>query len=217
MNAKLPLTISLVAVLSLTIFLPGVTADTRSKYAEPYIFIFEKSYSYYPLNTYTDQPVIYSDDGNVTLSVQVGMPRAESMFIFGGCITFLSYKASWENNKTVVLYNNGKYYDLNFYLRGIPYGSHQIEVYASGNISITEDGFKSAQVFSGNNTICQSFTVAPPPTPTPTPTETPKASPALNIEQILILIALMAALTASLAILLLTFYRRNQNPKKLVP
>jgi hypothetical protein len=61
----------------------------------------------------------------------------------GEYLTSVSYKASWQNNQTINLFSGNSQAELNFNLTDIPHGHHYIEVSASCEVLLFDNGFSS--------------------------------------------------------------------------
>ncbi len=199
-----------IAVLSIAMLSQVTAQDNSDVSADPYILIFGTN-SRFPLDYgyYSDtSSILYSDDGNATIRLKIGMPREESMLVSGQSITSVSYNASWQNNKPIVLFSGKSGEDLFFNIDGIPYGNQSIQVTASGTVHYCDNDFTNSRIIEGNSTKYLDFTVAPTHTPTPEPTLT--SSPTdfgHNLEQTVIVTALVVAF----AVIALAFYKRRQH------
>jgi hypothetical protein len=174
------LAIGIVIALSNTLISSAVVAaqdsgNSEASLAEPYIIIFGSDGR--PMYSPDASPyVFYTDEGNVTIRLKVGMPSEDSWLIFGNSVTSVYFNASWEKDKNIVLYTGESdplFFDLN-----VPCGNQSIEVYATGTIHVLYSVFKdnhfaynSYNTVYGNSTNSFNFTVARNPTPTPLPTQ----------------------------------------------
>jgi hypothetical protein len=201
---------TIVVVSSITIFSCGVTAqdsDDSDVSADPYIIIFSGDH---PIDYLDATPSIHTDKGNATIRLKIGMPIVDSMFIIGETVTSVSYKASWQNNKNVTLFNGASGKDLFFDLDGIPYGNHHIEVSASGHVTFVSYDFSSSRLIYGSSTKYLNFTVAPNPTPTTEPTPTPYQGHQATEQEIILGIAVtIAVIAAGLGLLIYLIKRKK--------
>ena len=110
--------------------------------------------------------------------------------------------------RAINLFSGNSQAELNFNLTDIPHGHHYIEVSASCEVLLFDNGFSSTYPVPQSGTHSIDFTVAPVPTPSPatTPTPAPIIS-SLNLEQTVIVIAGVI----TFAVIALAFYRRHQN------
>jgi hypothetical protein len=167
------------------------------------------------VNTDCTNPIIYTYNSNATIRLRITMPdrvyvpsATGDILNAGGYLTSVSYKASWQNNQTIKLLSGNSQAQLNFNLTNIPYGHHRIEVSASCEVLLFDNGFSSTYPVPQSGTHSIDFTVAPVPTPSPAPTPTPAPIiSSLNLEQTVIVVAGVIAF----AVIVFAFYRRHQN------
>jgi hypothetical protein len=202
--------LAIIAVLSLAM-LSQVTALDEPD-ANPYILIFGNNARYpidYGYYTQTSS-IVYTDSGNGSLRIKVGMPREDSMNIFGQRIISVSYKASWLNNKDIVLFRGQSGDDLFFDLYEIPYGNHTLFVSASGTLRYCEEGFDSSRLITGSSVKYLNFAVARPISPTIEPTSIPSPTASGSNWQIAVF-AVEAILTVSvMAIIIFIIYKKRR-------
>ncbi len=218
------LAITIVIAFSIIVVSSGATAlnrDDSGLSAPPLIYILEHANDGIPIDyaQHTNHPIIYTNTGNVSLSVKIRMPyqvydakTQGTIMWLGGHLTSVSYKASWQNNQTVDfstnLSSNQSEYDFN--LTNIPFGEHNLEVDSSCVVNVMDTWAPTFHPFYDTNIQSLNFTVAPNITPTPTPLISTTA-PNLSTEQIFILIAILI----SLVIVVIIFYRIHHNSESL--
>jgi hypothetical protein len=121
--------------------------------AAPGIFIYKENGNYpmdHWVNTDCTNPVIYTDNDTATIRLRISMPSRVYVPAAVGDIlnareylTSVSYKASWQNNQTINLFSGNSQAELNFNLTDIPHGHHYIEVSASCEVLLFDNGFSS--------------------------------------------------------------------------
>jgi hypothetical protein len=219
---------AIIIALSIAIaFASAAVEDSEDSYtsAPPLIYIREQEDSGVPIDyaQHTNHPMIYSDTRNVTLWIKIRMPyqvynaklQGDVMWL-GGHLTSISYKASWQNNKTINLYSGDSKTEYNFSLPNIPYGDHYLEIDASCVVNILDNYNGASHPFYDTAEKSLDFTVAPVPTPAPAPTPTP-APIAFNLkmEQIVALSAVIIAVPVTIIAVALLLYRRHRNHARL--
>lgn len=143
-------------------------------------------------------PLIYSENGNVNLTLLIDAPY--SVYSPSGqgtvgtllvALTSVSYKASWQGNQSIELYNfyiptpailtgnpPNTQTELSYNLTNVPYGEQHLEVDAACGGYVW--GYSVYSSFSGNSSNTLDFTVAPPnasPNPITSPSPSPNPSP----------------------------------------
>jgi hypothetical protein len=188
--------------------------------AAPGIFIY-KADENWPMDHWANpdctHPIIYTDNGNATIKVRVTPPSdvyypagQDTIMNAGAYLTSVSYKASWQGNNTIILFDSTSDGEFDFNLTSIPYGDQYIEVSASCNVLLFENGFSSSYPVPQNGTHAVNFTVAPVPTAAPpsTPASTSTAVN-LSVEQVVTMVAIFA----TVAIVTLAFYKRPRRKR----
>jgi hypothetical protein len=226
--ACLPTTLIAVALIMM-LLPPRVNAQSNNSglSAKPSIEIIVENGIYTPPEyTYPPEyppPLIYSESGNITLKFEVRLPDAiwnaqGTVYMApGGYLTFVSYKASWQNNQTMDVFTNIEYGiktdvgQFNYTLTNITYGNQQLEINASSVVFGLNIQSGTTYPVYGSNEYPYDFTVAPPPTPTPTPSKS-----AFNSVSTIIIIAIItiAILITFVSILLYRRHRKTANLKK---
>ncbi len=197
------LSLGFIALLSIVLFVPVVTAQDSNyedSNANPYIAIF------YDHPSVLNDTVLYTDGENVTVSLSVFMHNINSMFVMANNVNSVWYKASWEKDQKIVLYNSSDWMGHGL---TVPIGNQHIEVYATGIVKILgfENGKEVVRTAYGNNTLFLNFTVAH---PTPTPSNTPVNPQGMYDQNLLLLMAIVTILSFALAGIVL-FFRSHRN------
>lgn len=164
----------------------AVAQDSEDSYtfAPPIVLVLESENSGAPIGCYS-VPMVHTDDGNATLWLKIRMPHEVynakalgTVMWLGGHLTAVSYKASWQNNKTIHLYGgSNNETERTYKLTNIPYGDHHLEVNASCVVFILDDYKGASHPFYDSNEYSLDFTIAPNSTPTPTTQQTPTPTP----------------------------------------
>lgn len=241
-NLQYLLTIAIVVGLAIVLIPSRVTAqgsDNSYLSAPPLIYVVEGN-SGFSINYENPNPVIYTDNGNVTLTLLVRLPyevnsdttqgnvtmQNSVVWLGEGYLTSVSYKASWQNNRTINLYTNPstELYNVQYNqsqgeflynLTNIPYGNQQLEVYASCIVIILANGYSSTSPLFQTATNSIDFTVAPTLTPNPTsPTSTPSIILDLNSEQNVTILATAISVTL-ITVMGLLLFRRHRKTRNL--
>lgn len=157
----------------------AVAQEDENSYtsAPPIVLVLESETSGVPIGFHS-VPIVHTDDVNTTLWLKIRMPNSVynaralgDVMWLGGHLTAVSYKASWQNNKTIHLYDGGNNEtELTYTLTNIPYGDHHLEVNASCVVFILDDYQGAKHPFYDTNEYSLNFTIAPKSTPIPTPT-----------------------------------------------
>ncbi len=219
---------AIILTLSIALLLLEVTAQTTAPSsrltasdisAAPGIFIYKENGTW-PMDHWVNpdctHPLIYTDNGSATIRARVTPPSdvyypagVDTIMNAGAYLTSVSYKASWQNNRTINLFTGNSNGEFDFNLTGIPYGDQYIEVSASCNVLLFENGFSSTYPVPQSGTHAVDFTVAQVPTPTPAPTPMPIATTlSLDLEEIIIVVV---AMLTTIFIVALVSYRRHRN------
>jgi hypothetical protein len=185
--------------------------------AQPNIMIFKENGTW-PMDHYANpdyaHPTIYADPGKAAIRISVLMPSqvyypagSGTLMNAGAYLTAISYRASWKNNQTIIVDSD------NFNLTNIPFGDQQIEVFASCNVLLFDDGFSSTYPVPQSGSHAVNFTVAPIFSPTPSATPTSNSNNVHLDQQQSFIIAFVAVL--AIAIIILAFYKRGIGLRKL--
>lgn len=183
--------------------------------AAPGIFIYKEDGDW-PMDHWANpdctHTIIYTDNGSATIRVRVTTPSdvyypagLDTIMNAGAYLTSVSYKASWQNNRTINLFTGNSEGEFDFNLTSTPYGDQTIEVFASCNVLLFENGFSSTYPVPQSGTHTIDFTVAPVPTPTPATTLSPATTTlSLDFEKTVFI----STVITTVAVVALAFYRR---------
>lgn len=227
----------IVAVISLlfSIEIVPLVADARLTSSDisaaPAILIYKVDGNW-PMNHWANPdctyPIIYADTGRATIKVTIKMPQdvyypagVGTLMNAGGYLTSVSYKASWLNNKTVSAYSGNSNSEFKFEINNVPVGRQHLEIFASCDVLLFENGFSSTYPVPQSGSQGVTFAVAltgttPEPTPTPIPPATPTPTPStvpivldLGFEQA-ILAAEVIVTSAAVAVTIFAILRKRR-------
>jgi len=217
-KAKVPLLAVAIVLVSITLLPVGdARLGEEDISAAPGIFVYKEDGNW-PMNHWANPDctniTIYTNERAATIRVRVTMPsrvyvpaQFGDILNAGGSVKTVSYKASWENNKTINLFNGKSGSELNFNLTGIPYGYHSITISASCDVLLFDNGFSSTYPVFQSAEHQVVFTVARVPTPTRAPTPTP-----VPILSDLTLVQTVIAITIIIVFVVIAFafYKRHR-------
>lgn len=227
---------SIAIVLTLSVgLIPLCTAsrlESSDISAAPAILIYKVDGSW-PMNHWANPdctyPIIYADTGRATIKVTIKMPQdvyypagLGTLMNAGGYLTSVSYKASWLNNQTVSVCSGDSNSELKFEIKNVPVGRQHLEVFASCDVLLFENGYSSTYPVPQSGSQGVTFAVAltgttPEPTPTPMPPATPTPTPSpvpvvlgLGFEQE-VLVAEVSVTAAAVAIIILAILIKRRS------
>jgi hypothetical protein len=208
----------------------GARLESGDISAAPAILIYKVDGNW-PMNHWANPdctyPIIYTDTGRAIIKVTIKMPQDVyhpatfgTLMNAGGYLTSVSYKANWLSNKTISVYSGDSNSELKFEINNVPVGRQHLEVFASCDVLLFENGFSSTYPVPQSGSQGVTFVVAltgttPEPTPTPVPPATPTPTPSpvpvlfgLSIKQA-VLAAEVIVTSAAVAVIIFVILRKR--------